>query len=357
MTEAELKRINDLVAGIPDDKIIELVLSLGAERYEENNHCIIFNTICHNVHGGSMKLYYYKKNKLFHCYTDCDCSFNIIKLFVKRYDLIGKKYNFYEDVFKVVEGSSTVKISSSDFNKQEVYESIIAKYAKDETVVDIPHYSENLLNAFEDIPPIEWLQEGINEDTLKTYKIRYSISQNKIIIPHYDIDNNLIGIRGRALNPEDIVMGKYMPVMIEGKLYVHPLMFNLYGINVVKENLKKFKVAIIAEGEKSPMLMNSMYPDRNICVASCGSSIHKYQINLLRDLGVERIIVAYDNEGKTWREKDEYYYKLKNICLKYKNLCQMGFLFDNENLLELKDSPFDRGKEVFEKIMKKVVTV
>lgn len=355
MIEDEFKKINSLIAGIPDNRVIEMVLSLGAEQYNETRDYIIFNTICHNIHGGSMKLYYYKKNHLFHCYTNCDCSFNIIKLFEKRFNLIGKKYNFYEDILKVIENNSVIKLSTGQKAKR--YESIVSKYKRKEVSVNIPIISESLLNAFSDLPPAEWIQEGINLETLKEYKIKYSISQNKIVIPHYDIDNNLIGIRARALNPDDILLGKYMPMIIEGKLYSHQLMFNLYGLNVVKDNIKKYRMAIIAEGEKSPLLMNSMLPDKNVCVASCGSSVHKYQIDLLRSVGAERIIIAYDKEGATWKEKDKYFLKLKNICLKYKNLCQMGFLFDSENLLELKDSPFDKGKEVFEKIMKKVIIV
>ena len=84
---------------------------------------------------------------------------------------------------------------------------------------------------------------------MKQYNIKYSIEQNKIIIPHYDINNNLIGIRGRALNEEDLSIGKYMPVQIEGTIYSHPLMYNLYGLNIVKDNIKKYKMAIVAESE------------------------------------------------------------------------------------------------------------
>ena len=44
------------------------------------------------------------------------------------------------------------------------------------------------------------MQENITKNSMDKYNIRYSISQNKIVIPHYDINNELIGIRGRALN-------------------------------------------------------------------------------------------------------------------------------------------------------------
>lgn len=89
--------------------------------------------------------------------------------------------------------------------------------------------------------PQEWLDEGISEESLRLYNIRYCISQNKIIIPHYNKNGELIGIRGRALNDEDIEIGKYMPITIERHCYAHSLGYNLYGLNLVKDNLKNIK--------------------------------------------------------------------------------------------------------------------
>lgn len=45
------------------------------------------------------------------------------------------------------------------------------------------------------------------------------------------------------------------------------------------------------------------------------------------------------------------------MCSKYKNLCEIGFIYDNQNLLKLKDSPLDEGKETFIKLFNKVVYV
>ena len=44
----------------------------------------------------------------------------------------------------------------------------------------------------------EWIEDGISYEIMKVYNILYSISRNKIVIPHYDAENNLIGIRGRT---------------------------------------------------------------------------------------------------------------------------------------------------------------
>ena len=84
--------------------------------------------------------------------------------------------------------------------------------------------------------PVEWLEDGISKEAMDKYDIRFSIPQNKIIIPHYNVYGELVGIRGRALDPYEIeFVGKYMPVQIEGKWYAHPLSMNLYGLNYNKD--------------------------------------------------------------------------------------------------------------------------
>ena len=84
------------------------------------------------------------------------------------------------------------------------------------------------------------------------FNILYSNSQNKIIIPHYDIEGNLVGIRGRALDRWEIEnIGKYLPVKVEQTWYKHPLSMNLYGLNKNKENIKKYGYVFLFESEKS----------------------------------------------------------------------------------------------------------
>ena len=348
--------LTDLQNSLPPSKIIQLVTALGSDEYVEKEDYIIFKTICHNEdsQNASLKLYYYKKDHRFVCYTDCGCSFNIFTLFQKRYDLLKIKYNFYKDIIlKVADGVSINNNSKSGFYRE--YESIYHKYKEDIPNIEYKHYNEEVLNSFTFFAAPEWLDDGISEEIMKLYNIRYSISQNKIIIPHYDKDNNLIGIRGRALNPEDIAVGKYMPLVFENISYAHPLSYNLYGLNLVQDNIRRLKTAFIAEGEKSPQQYGTMFgQDNNVCVASCGSSIHQYQIDLLIKSGAERIIIAYDKEGETNKEREKYFNKLKSFCERYKNICNMGFIYDTKNLLELKQSPFDRGKDIFKQLYKEV---
>lgn len=350
--------LKEIERHLTPERVIELVTQLGSDQYIEKPDYIQFKTICHNtdVSDASLKLYYYKKNKRFHCYTDCGDNFNIFELFKRRYELLGQPYNFYKDIVLVIAGDMDLDSTDKDFHT--VYRSECDRYKPQTIDINIPVINSSVLNAFTFYPTTEWLNDGISEQSMRDFNILYSINQNKIIIPHYDKDDNLIGVRGRALNEEDLEIGKYMPVQIEGKIYAHPLGYNLYGLNVVKNNIARMKMAIVAESEKSSLQYNTMFGlENNICVATCGSSFHNYQMELLLEAGAERVLIAFDKEGETWAEKEKYYKKLKDMCLKYRNKCTMGFIHDTKNLLRLKDSPFDRGKQVFLDLYKGAIWV
>lgn len=350
--------LNILEESLTDEKVIELLTFLGNDEYIDKDDCIIFKTICHNekAEDASLKLYYYKKNHRFVCYTECGDSFNIYTLFERRYNLLGIKYNFYKDIILKISDGKVVQKNNTGFYS--VYESDYNKYKRNKPIVNLPHYNRNILNIYTSFATPEWLEDGISKEVMDIYDIKYSIANNKIIIPHYDINGNLIGIRGRALNDDDLLIGKYMPVQIEGYTYSHPLSYNLYGLNIVKDNIKKFEMAIVAESEKSALQYMTMFgKEKAICVACCGSSFHKYQLDLLLNCGAKKILIAFDKEGETWDKKKKYYNKLYSICNKYKNFCTMGFIFDSSNLLDLKDSPFDKGKEITMKLIEQGVWI
>lgn len=350
-----MSELKDLIQNLSDEEVIDIVEKLGADTYKKANNAIIFNTICHHAspQDGSMKLYYYPKTHTFHCYTCCG-TFNIIELFKKRYELMDIQYNFYEDIVLKLGGGATKRIETSFYQPYKpLYDN-----EHNEVEVNLKPINKGVLNAFSFYAIPEWIEDGINETTMRRFNIRYSIEDNKIIIPHYDINGNLIGIRGRTLNDDQLYLGKYLPVKINGEMYNHPLGFNLYGLNFVKENVKKYKMAIVAEGEKAVLQYETMFgEDKNIVVAACGSNFCKYQLDLLLQCGAERILIAFDKEGETWKEQTEYYNKLKRICEKYKNYALMGFIWDNSGLLKLKQSPFDCGPDIAAKLISKGVWI
>ena len=181
-----------------------------------------------------------------------------------------------------------------------------------------------------------------------------------IIIPHYDIEKRLVGIRERTLIKENESNGKYKPAILNYKLYNHPLGFNLYNLNNSKNNIKKIKKVIIFEGEKSCLLYQSYFGiDSDLSVAVCGSNLVNYQVQLLLDLGVEEICIAFDKQFKEIGDEEwkGWTKKLNEINKKYSSLVKISFLFDKWNLLGYKDSPIDKGPDIFNELFKRRIII
>lgn len=336
------------------ENVTAFLHSLGVAEVAVHNDYLICPTICHNTleNAESMKLYYYDNSKSFHCFTQCSENFNIIELY-RRYMNLNHQSITYEEAVEYLK--QFVSGKDVDMVYEKPIERVSAPLITELEFIQLPIYNSNALSVFTDYSHPLWEGEGISADTMKKFGIKYSILQNKIIIPHYDIDGNLIGIRARALNPEDIEKGKYMPIKVGDVLYNHQLGFNLYGLDRHKKAIQKFKRAIIYESEKSVLLDDTYYGKYSTAVATCGSQLNKFQINLLiKKLGVNEIILAYDKEFvRPYDEKGrKYRQKLIDKCNKYRGLAQFYYLFDERGLLREKDAPCDRGQETLEKLMK-----
>lgn len=106
--------------------------------------------------------------------------------------------------------------------------------------------------------------------------------------------------------------------------------------------------------EKSCLLFSSFFGYENdISVAVCGSSLVNYQVDLLLSLQVQEIIIAFDRQyeevgDESWKKWAD---KLSKIDKKYGNKIQINYILDKEHLLDFKDSPIDKGPEVFLKLL------
>ena len=344
-----------IIDNLDINSIVELMKKLGADRYEEKEKFFIFPTICHNINSAeaSMKLYLYKDTKLFVCYTE-DGNMSIFKFLKTYYETRQIEYDWFEDIYNVVLNCGNFRPKEGFDTTQ--YHSLKEKYQIRKKSVELQKYSNGILDIFMKNYPVEWLNDGISRRAMDKYNIKYSVSQNKIIIPHYDINNNLIGIRGRALNEWEIEnIGKYMPIQIEKKWYTHPLSLNLYGLNHTKENIKKYGICYIGEAEKF-CLQSESFSFPNCSCAVCGSQFNKYQLDILmKNCRPKEIVICFDKEEKN--KEDKYFFKLYNLCKKYINYCKMSFIYDTENLLKLKESPTDCGENIFKKLLEKRIIV
>lgn len=348
------------------DMVFDILYEFGGEpRY--TSFGLISKTICHNPpHEGSYKLYFYSNTLLFRCYTGCDSTFDIFELIQKIKLLSQPNYNW--TLYDSMRWVST-RYNWSPNLKDEDYEItlpdwvILDKYDKlvqDESLsaqaIQLKEYDDSILTKLSYPKISSWIAEGITQEVMKKNKIGYYPGGEQITIPHYDVNGRFIGLRGRAISKENADMyGKYRPVFINGALYNHPLGLNLYNLNNSKENIGLAKKAIIYEGEKSALKSASYFGFENdISVACCGSAISFVQIKLLLEAGASEIIIGFDKQFQKIGD-DEFKHlikNLKNIHKKYSAYATISFLFDKWNLLDYKDSPLDKGPEVFNQLYK-----
>ena len=350
------------------DQIEEVLTEFGGEP-ERRGEILVSRTICHC--GNSHKLYYYPNTNLFRCYTDCADVFDIFELTRKvmsreqpkaredsewnlpeAIDYIAKKFGFASNTNNTgFEDLSTVK----DLALFDQYDRI--KNISTETQeVELKEYQSDILKHLPH-PKIEpWLKEGISQESMDNHGICFDPKNYGIVIPHFDINNRLVGIRERTLIKENEIYGKYRPALIGKQLYNHPLSFNLYNLNMSKDNIKRNKKAFIFEGEKSCLLFSSYFGQENdITVAVCGSALSSYQVKILLDLGVEEMIIAFDKQFQELGDKEHlgWVKKLKDINKKYSKYVKVSYMFDKWNILGYKSSPIDEGREKFIELFEK----
>lgn len=333
------------------EDIYNLLDYLGGEPQMFSNY-IVSRTICHQ--GDTHKLYYYENTQLFRCYTGECGAFDVFELIQKIEEIedLNKAIYFIVNFFnlqgKIAETDED--FSLEDWNLFRRYNKLDEITLDEKKHIELPQLS-NLIKYYPSPILLDWVAENINPEVCNYMGIKYDGVNGSILIPHYDIDNRLIGIRQRTLVQEQEVWGKYKPAKIDGKLCNHPLAFNLYGLNKAKENISKLETAIVVESEKSVLQYISYFGTKsNICVAVCGSSISKYQLQLLLECGAKEVVIGFDKDFKDFNSEDRVHVtnKLEKINQKFGNQVVISYLFDVYDLLGEKCSPTDCGKQAFE---------
>lgn len=348
---------------ITEEDIIQIMSDLGSEYIKDEIDHIIFDSICHG--SSSKKLWYYKESGLFRCYSSCGT--------MSLYDLIMSVQGIqFKEAFQYVanfKGISTYEAKPKGIIKREK-ENTDLRFLRlhrkkiEKRKITLPSYQESILNIFDDYMPSTWCEEGILPIVATCFEIKIYINQQKAIIPHRDINGQLVGIRSRNFNSWQVDNGmKYIPIKIQGLTYKYPMNFNLYGLYQNKENIKRLKKVIVFESEKSVLLYGSIYgQENNIAVATCGMTFSLFQRDLLIFLGITEIIVAYDMQyeldkidkqnKKKWEEYCGYFKRLIKIAKITMDYCNISTISCWDNRINYKDSPIDKGKEIFEQLYK-----
>lgn len=189
---------------------------------------------------------------------------------------------------------------------------------------------------------LRFLKDGILPSSQVKFHIGYDEESNRITLPWFDIDGNIIGIIGR-IDSDEPTNYKYVP------LIPFPKHKFLYGLYQNKEYIKESKEVYLFEAEKSVLQCDSFGVHN--AVALGGNSISKIQVEMLLRLGVERFIISLDESLDIEIIKKNIKI-IKDCCFMRDNI-KIGVILDKENKYMKKGSkvsPVDLGKEIFEKL-------
>lgn len=353
---------NNLLNKLNTTDIIRLLEKLGVPEasIKYGNDALIIPTICHNDLSSecSHKLYYYEESKRFYCYTHCkgmspfDFIINTYKArgykieFIEAYNILSTIVsNRMKTGFAIIETPKEHK--TSQFNKD---------WEKQFTI-----YNSHILECFTQQPKFlePWLKEGIDYDVMMEFGVHFDMVRNRMVFPVLDRLGRLVGIRVRNFNQKDIDEGrKYMPLWQNQELYNCPKMMVAYGFYQNKKIIKRSKEAIVFEAEKSVMKYGSCFT-LNKSIAVGGSSFSQYHGVILKEAGVEKVILAFDND---YGDDGDKFYGLKKMLREAKKAKEMGFkveiIYDwNEEFLGNKDSPIDLGRSVYSKLYRERKTL
>ena len=361
--------LKDIKKKLTDEQIISFIKHLGGSHKINNNNPneIIFQTVCHESKDGNRKhkLYYYKSSQSFYCYSRCSAIGDIYKLTGHVLGLDpSESVKYVLKFFNITGTVAPIEEEDFGFDDEDEDEDIVLQSIKLEDIeVEYlpPIKKQKIMRTFIKYYCKDWLNDGISKETMDKYDIKFSCEKMGVIIPHHNIYGEVVGIRVRNLEGYAIEnFGKYTPLYLNGKMYNHQLGRNIYGLDKNKEAIKKYKKVVVFEGEKSVLQMDTAYGENSIAVAICGSNMNRVQMKMLLDLGVEEVIFALDKQyddkssESLWRKKVE---RLAKPMIEYGIECSRIWDSLENGLLEYKESPIDKTKEVYSTLVKNRIKI
>lgn len=198
-----------------------------------------------------------------------------------------------------------------------------------QSLVDYNKYSGEL--------PQEWLAEGISANAMHHFNIRTDPTRNRILYPIYDQNGKFICAKGRT------TLSDYKLLGIPKYKYLGKIGINDFFVGW-KENqgcILETEKVILFEGIKS--VMKAWDWGYKNCLACETSALNDEQVKFLIKNRVKDVTIAFDSD----KNKNEIETKTK-LLRRFTNLYSTC---DMNKLLGEKESPVDRGREVFEQML------
>ena len=335
----------------------QIMQALGIPSYSENSTQIVYYTGDKNVdpYKGSPKLYFYKDTSIYVGMT-AGRSYDIISLVQTRLSLLKQPCSFLDACQFILDTTNINPDSISRVKKEgHVYDwSNLERFIRVRKYGNqLSEYNRNIIDTLPPLYPQAWIDEGISEETMDKYQIRYYERCNQTVIPCFDDEARLVGVRVRNWDKDRVEQAKYMPlVTLDGQCYKFNTNQVFYGINYNKPEIERTGKVIIVESEKAVMKLDTYMGRHNIALGMYGSNLGIQRRNQLLKMGVNTVSYVVDNDFigqddaffEQWREKIQHFIKL------WDGFCRVEIVWDNLGLLGPKENATDRTKEVWEQL-------
>ncbi|MFQ3543513.1 hypothetical protein Q7A53_05455 [Halobacillus rhizosphaerae] len=205
-----------------------------------------------------------------------------------------------------------------------------------------PILPETVLNEYfywdQPLPFDDWVKEGISRETQIMYGIGFDLDTKRITVPIRNRFGKLVGVKGRIMHDKDDLEKKY--------IYLHRCNngYEWFNFHFALPYILMEKKVFIFEGEKSCMKMFDLGVYNTLAIGA--SKISEEQVHTIKQLGLDiEIILCYD-KGLKEKEIDESGQLFTNRKV-YK-------MIDRNDLLNHKDSPIDKGFDVWKQMLEAI---
>ena len=200
--------------------------------------------------------------------------------------------------------------------------------------------NSNELNKYSHEDITEWIDEGILQEVMDLFEVRINDRDNRIVYPVYDINGNLINIKGRTRykNYKELRIPKYI------NYYPIGTMDYFQGLNITLPFIKDQNEMIIFESVKS--VMKAYGWGYKNCASAEKHTITDEQLKLLVRLRVN-IVFAFDSDI-SYSDKD-----IKKTIDVLKRITNVYVIYDRKGLLggkDAKNAPVDLSREIWEQL-------
>ena len=346
--------IQSLKSQLTDDRIIELMDAMGAPLMKADSNNLIFPSICH--HGADCqahkpRLYYYIESQNWFCFV-CHFSGDTISLVqhVKHLD--------FNQAVSYICSIPHLQVGQIAENKQIDNWAELRRFLPNaEPEPDkLLTYDKSILSLFDHLYPQEWLDYGISADILDKFGIGWYARQACISIPVI-FNGQLVGVRGRYTREQDVAKGKYRPICtLDGTVLKFPSSACLYGYDQNKAAIEKSRQVVLFESEKS--VLKSLQYGIDNALAVFGSNISKQHIQLLLELGVNDVVLAFDSDYKQVGDDEFKFFvvKMKKLAAKLKPYFSVSIVYNNQGYdmykCNMMDIPYEQAMKLWESRVK-----